>query len=175
MRLIHCSHKEVNPKVHNVNKPLIAKRRVLLAGIIALALTACATPPRPSPIASLPVDPETASTLHIYRSNSGNVGAALDNEVYLDGVMIGLLPPASKLSAKVVPGTHEIFILPRMKIIGTTSEKSYKLAVTVGAKETKYIRYNVAIGRIVFYGTTAVADDLTSLTEVTEYDWKLLR
>ena len=174
----------LSPTQHSLNLPLSpsdidpkmsiqipSTKSFLLSLCTAVLLIGCATPPTPKATAQEPVDAETAAILYIYRPNNGPVGAAVTYEAYVDGVLVGRLGSKSSLSLKVAPGAREVIVFPKLKILGTTST-SYKLTVNVEPKQSKYIRFNVAIGNIAIYGKAAVANNNSSLTEATEEDWR---
>lgn len=147
-------------------------RRALLAACVA-GIAGCASAPTPKSAVPEPVDPATAVTLHLYRADTGYIGAAVDQYVYVDGFRVGRLNRLESFELKVAPGEREVVIQPHT--LGIPDGKQVKLTIRPQARQDVYLRYALAVSSIFAVGRTATVNFDVGLQEVTESDWAARR
>jgi len=103
-------------------------------------LTGCASGPKFDSVTStLAPVPAGKSRIYFYRSTS--LGAAIQPEVRLNGVVVGKAEPNGVFYVDRDPGNMEVI---------TGSEVDRKLTFTIGPGETRYVKLGVGLGIVVY-------------------------
>lgn len=104
----------------------------------ALLLSACASGPTvsASPEAKAPI-PAGASRVVVYRTQI--IGAAIQPDVFVDGVKRGSCKPKGAFYADVAPGEHTV---------SAKTEVRRAAPVTTAKGETAYVRCSIGMGLI---------------------------
>ena len=118
------------------------RRRVLLIVPLALLAAACATGPKYIDVAQK-LPQLSASEGRIWFLRSEYLGAAIQPDVRLNGVVVGTAVPGGMYFADRPPGNYEV---------ATSTEVERKLTFTLTAGEEKYVSlkptFGIMVGRI---------------------------
>lgn len=109
---------------------------LLFIASCAALMTGCASGPRFNDVkATFPaVEPDTGR-IYFYRDSAA--GAAVQPSVKLNDERVGVAKPKGFFYVDRAPGTYEV---------STTTEVKRSLSLTLDKGETRYVRFNIAIG-----------------------------
>jgi hypothetical protein len=118
--------------------------KLLVAGVVALALAGCATQGAPFKEQEVKLAKPAATDGRIFLFRSSALGFAIQPNVTVNGTVVGTAVPNAVFFVDRPKGTYEI---------AASTEVEKKLTFTLEAGETKFVRltptFGVLVGRIV--------------------------
>ena len=137
-------------------------RRFIIAAIIALSLSACASGPKYAEVqSSLPALDPAKGRIYFYRS-SNIFGSGIQPSVMLNGSKVGDSVPGGFFFMDREPGNYEVLL---------STEVDRKLTFTLAKGQEQHVRMSVTLGVIVYRVFPELVDTTTAKQEIRDLSY----